>query len=299
MTRLIGQHGSGIRYFDAAIDTRKVLAWTGGGAELLNRLLPEDSEARVRTNRHTLYANYYFDSTYNEAIYDGQKIASGLQPDRHIAFWPAHRELIGRMKGGGQTFYLAIFLDPSFMLRVASVEHLAGIVLQPNLSAGDLLSWQLLDALRSECEAGAPHGTLYAETMATALSVHLLRHHSNLDALRLRPVRGGLASRQFRRVCDYLEAHLAEDTTLAELATLVDLSPAHFCRAFKATTGYTITRWRTERRIARGKELLADPRLAITDIALACGFSDHSHFGKVFREQVGVAPSVWRRERLT
>lgn len=297
MTAGSASHGPGIRRYDGLVTDSRRLEWTGGGAELIVRAMNGPTEAEYCASRHAIYFNIDVPSYRSETWIDGQIF--GPSTAGHVSLIPAKATMRAQNHVMGRLVYLALFIDPAWMQRSADVEHVGGCTLFPFWGDPGPLPWMLGNAISAECAAGAPHGTLYAETMATALSVHLLRHHSNLDSLRLRPARGGLAAWQLNRICDYLDARIADDITLAELARLVNLSPAHFCRAFKTSTGKTITRWRTERRIARGKELLADPRLAITDIALACGFSDHSHFGKVFREQVGVAPSFWRRERAS
>jgi AraC family transcriptional regulator len=51
-------------------------------------------------------------------------------------------------------------------------------------------------------------------------------------------------------------------------------------------------------RIERAKELLVAQRTPITEVALAVGFGSSAHFSTVFRKHVGVAPTVWRRERM-
>jgi len=48
-------------------------------------------------------------------------------------------------------------------------------------------------------------------------------------------------------------------------------------------------------RIERARELLSNPALSLTDIALDCGFSSHSHMTRVFRQFLGVTPSEYRR----
>lgn len=57
-------------------------------------------------------------------------------------------------------------------------------------------------------------------------------------------------------------------------------------------------RWLVQRRIARACEMLADPRVSVTEIALACGFSSSQHFATAFRKHMGATPSAYRRDRL-
>ena len=112
-----------------------------------------------------------------------------------------------------------------------------------------------------------------------------------------RPVRGragGLANWQVRRVTSYMLDHLDRGVTLDELARLVDLSPAHFCTAFRLAVGLTPGEWAIQKRIERARQLLADSTLSITEIALTLGYTPSS-FGAVFRQRVGVTPSAFRR----
>ena len=96
----------------------------------------------------------------------------------------------------------------------------------------------------------------------------------------------------------YAEAHLAEPLTVEELAGAACLSTFHFARAFRAATGRTPHAWVTERRVARARRLLADPALPLAQVALAAGFASQSHFGQVFRQEVGATPGAYRREAL-
>jgi AraC-like DNA-binding protein len=50
-------------------------------------------------------------------------------------------------------------------------------------------------------------------------------------------------------------------------------------------------------RIDRVKDLMMRTDMALTDIAIAAGFSDQAHFSRVFRKMVGVSPSVWQKIR--
>jgi AraC family transcriptional regulator len=90
-------------------------------------------------------------------------------------------------------------------------------------------------------------------------------------------------------------AHLEEDISVARLASECSLSPTHFARAFRQTTGLPLYRWRLERRIDKAQDLLRNSPEPLADIALSCGFADQSHFTKVFSRMVGIGPGSWRR----
>lgn len=103
-----------------------------------------------------------------------------------------------------------------------------------------------------------------------------------------------LGDRQLRLVTDYIDTHLSEPIAANDLARLVGLSPGHFCRAFKASTGLPPHTWFTARRIARAKMLMRG-QLSLVHVALATGFSDQSHFTRSFNRLDGLSPGAWRR----
>ena len=103
---------------------------------------------------------------------------------------------------------------------------------------------------------------------------------------------GGLAPHMLRRVRDFIDANLAEPLAISDLAAATGLSPHHFARAFKRSTGETPHGFVTRQRIDRAKTLLRDHGLA--DVAAACGFASQSHFTARFREATGVTPKAFR-----
>jgi AraC family transcriptional regulator len=112
-----------------------------------------------------------------------------------------------------------------------------------------------------------------------------------------RPLRGGLAMWQQRRVVEFIEEHLAEDVSLATLAELVDLSLYHFARAFKQSFGMPPHRYHMIRRMERARGLLLRSALSVTQIGIQIGFREASSFTRAYRKFAGVAPSEYRRHR--
>ena len=106
---------------------------------------------------------------------------------------------------------------------------------------------------------------------------------------------GGLAPWQLRRAEALMSENLSVQVPLGQVAIECGLSVRHLARAFRQSTGVPPHRWLLDRRVKRAKELLPNFKLSLTDVALACGFGDQSHFTRTFTAAVRLSPGVWRR----
>jgi len=136
-------------------------------------------------------------------------------------------------------------------------------------------------------------GGLYAEALANALAVHLLRRAA-LVRPRDQPWHGGLPPSKLQGATAYIRAHLECPLSLAELAAVAQMSPAHFARLFKGATGQTPHQYVTTCRMARAKHLLTETRLPLHEIGAQVGYADQSHFTALFRQSVATTPKLYR-----
>jgi transcriptional regulator GlxA family with amidase domain len=111
----------------------------------------------------------------------------------------------------------------------------------------------------------------------------------------VRAFRGGLAPGVLRRVKDHIESALTEKVDLRQLAQLAGLSECHFARAFKQSVGVPPHRYLMGRRIAVAANMIETTQTPLTEVALSTGFSDHSHFTRIFAGVTGETPSSYRR----
>ena len=107
--------------------------------------------------------------------------------------------------------------------------------------------------------------------------------------------KGGLAAWQEKRAKDMLAGSLDGAITIAEIAAQCGLSASHFARAFRQSTGIAPHSWLVKHRLNIAKDLLRNRALALSNIALQCGFADQSHFTRVFSQEMGTSPGMWRR----
>ena len=108
---------------------------------------------------------------------------------------------------------------------------------------------------------------------------------------------GGLADWQLHRVQNAINLSLDRSINVAELSQMVRLSPSYFLRAFKRRTGETLHAYIVRRRVEQACHLMLVSDMSLSEIGLACGFSDQSHFCRVFKLVRRERPSKWRRER--
>lgn len=135
---------------------------------------------------------------------------------------------------------------------------------------------------------------LFLDHVALALTAHVAHTYGGMRTTKS-DNRGGLTPHQVRRARERMLATLNEDLTLSELAAECGLSPRHFARAFRQSTGLSPHRWIMQHRVERARELLGKQILSLTEIALTCGFADQSHFTRVFTRIAGFTPGAWRR----
>jgi len=151
------------------------------------------------------------------------------------------------------------------------------------------LGQAILPAFRHPADASR----LFVDHVTLAVCSHVAHTYGGLRTAV--PARGGLAPWQERRATELLAAKLDGDISHGEIARECGLSPGHFARAFRTTTGVPPHRWLLARRIDKAKALLRDTREPLADIAIACGFADQSHFTRTFTRVVGLPPGAWRR----
>ncbi|HEY1140008.1 MAG TPA: AraC family transcriptional regulator [Lysobacter sp.] len=141
--------------------------------------------------------------------------------------------------------------------------------------------------MQAEGREGYPSGRLFVDSLACALAARLLK----LGAPNARVVDEGRAmpAWRMRKLVDYIQAHLDEDLTLADLADVAGFSVSHFKVLFRNAAGMPAHRFVMHRRVERACELLAGGGSSTTQIALATGFAHPSHMARCIRAVRGGA----------
>ncbi len=95
---------------------------------------------------------------------------------------------------------------------------------------------------------------------------------------------------------EYLRQHFGERISPASLAKRVGVSPVRLARLTHRLFSLTPTQLITQTRIQAAAERLGHGKMSIADIALSCGFTDHSAFTRAFRIAVGITPTAFRKQ---
>lgn len=162
--------------------------------------------------------------------------------------------------------------------------------------AQDALLTQLFCTTLGQSNWQDPLDQLALDSATQTALIHTLRHYSQRRLPTLRPT-GGLPTWQLKRVVEFIEHHLSQPLTLADMANVTGLSDYHFARMFKQTTGYPPHRYVLRHRLTRARRLLAETSLNMTEIALRCGFGSSSHFSNRFRAEAGLSPTEYRMQQ--
>jgi two-component system response regulator YesN len=111
--------------------------------------------------------------------------------------------------------------------------------------------------------------------------------------------RGQVASRNYKiqRALYFIHNNYKTDISLDQVAKKVSLSRYHFSRLFKEMTGLTYQSYINYNRIEQAKKLLNDDALSVADTGYAVGYSDLTHFERIFKKIVGLSLTQHRRQR--
>jgi len=186
--------------------------------------------------------------------------------------------------------YVRMSIDPIYFSRLTGHADGAPIMLHRNYSITKSQIGHILDALVAEADAGNPGGLAFVEALATGLSRQIALHAG--ESQRVERVRGGLSGAARRRTLEIMDEHLGASLSVDLLAHEVGLSPAHFSRAFKETTGRAPHRYLLTLRLEKARRLLEAPDAVLSEVAQRTGFADQAHLTRLFKREFGITPGA-------
>lgn len=223
----------------------------------------------------------------------GERLERIVQPGG-LCILPAKQDFSIELGGSLSTIHLYVRAS---LIRDAAAELAvgdgAGIEIIPRMGERDEL---IEHAARTACDLMQENvaGDWFAESLARMLAIQLVCKHSTM---RLAPTQTayGLSRERLDAVYEYIEANIGESITLSDLAGAAALSPIHFARQFKKSTGRSPHQYLLIARVEVAKHLLRTD-LPIAEIAYRCGFSHQEHLTRMFGRLAGITPAMFRRQ---
>jgi AraC family transcriptional regulator len=148
-----------------------------------------------------------------------------------------------------------------------------------------------IDALLAESTFGPPTA-LFRNAVGAAI-IGRLRELDGGDGVTPRALRHQLPESDLSKVIEFMEARLADDFSVADLAAIAGLSAAHFSTLFRNATGEPPHRYHTRLRVERARRLL-ERGATPSEASLAVGFFDQSHLTRHMRRLLGISPAKLR-----
>ena len=106
--------------------------------------------------------------------------------------------------------------------------------------------------------------------------------------------RRGLDPAQLELITAAIDEKIGEPISVTMLSSVVGLSRSYFLHAFRRSVGRTPHAHIVRLRLERAMLLMRHTQRSLSDVALAVGFADQSHFCRTFRRLTGVTPAHWR-----
>ncbi len=196
---------------------------------------------------------------------------------------------------------LELCLDNELLVQTATADaglDAAKLELHDGSGLDDPLLRALGEEIVRELDAPESQGELYIETAARMLAMQLVRRHANVRPRQQTDAFTALPPQTLRRLRDHVCARLQAPITLGELAAVAGLSPYHFARVFRRTTGQSPNGYVIAQRLAHAAHLLRRTRLTVAHVASEVGYQDARHFSRLFRRQFGCSPARWGHDHL-
>lgn len=223
---------------------------------------------------------------------NGRSLTCRVLPGQ-VSFVPADVPFSCRIKGEGEFLYLT--LKKRFFNCAAAHYGVFGVYdLHDFHAESDAFLSNLLVQFLKAVEAGETYDRVYCDSLAQVVTAYLLKNHASSKP----PIEQGtsrLNRNQLRKAMDFVHDQLSNDINLQLISREVGLSPFHFLRSFKETTGMTPHEYVTKTRLEAARSMLLKGQFSLCEIASKTGFCDQSHLSRSFKKLYGMPPLKYSR----
>jgi len=213
------------------------------------------------------------------------------------------------LEEGVELHHLVIHFNPSFIWNALADDlnyNFLSIFFRRSASFSNLLDrenaataqivgvmWEIMDEINER----RPCYELVVKIKLETIFALMIRHYDYVDIEHAAEPLPAEYIPLFNEVRRYIDAHLAEDIRLADLAAIVHVSPAYFSVLFKRFNLVSPVEYIIYHRVRRAVELIRTTNMNLTEVAIACGFNNGTNFYKAFRKVTGRTPSSYRNAK--
>lgn len=293
-------------YYDVNSDTAQARVLVGTGQELVQyhlqstiRIWFNDLAVDYETHWHTaLEIIVPVENWYD--IFIGEETYHAV-PGDIMLIPPGELHALKAPRSGNRFVFL---FDLSTFSRLHGFASIQSILAKPLLLTRATYPniyddvYQILIQMRNEYFTKQEFADLTIYSLLLNLFVKLGTNHlDNISMFsNIRVYKQKEYVQKFNTVMDYIDSHYMEDLNLDDIAASIGFSKYHFSRLFKQYTNYTFCAYICHRRIKVAEELLEQPDLSITEVALQSGFPSISTFNRLFKQSKGCTPSEYREK---
>ncbi|WP_187829450.1 helix-turn-helix domain-containing protein [Labrys sp. KNU-23] len=244
---------------------------------------------------HTIHVHLAAEPQWEVALNSDRK-AIGMAPLGAIDIAPATSEVFARWTQQKRSMRLDI--DPTRLKRLACTEFENDTfeLRPPKFGFIDKKAYTLSLWMQREFGSEGGYNLETFDALVTIYSIHLLRTYSSLHKHPFPLVVGGLPPTTWNRVRDFIYGNIGTTLTIEQLASVAQLSPSHFNRAFKQTAGQSPHQFVISTRLEHARNLVVTTKEPFSQIAEATGFSNNSHMTALMKRIWGMTPSQIRGE---
>jgi AraC family transcriptional regulator len=251
--------------------------------------------ALQETPEHALENHLIISPGMNASLTLGHRNGGGeLQAvrisDRHVALVPAQQAHSTQWSTQSQA--TAILMRPSFLRDLVRNDGWRNQKMAAQYASIDPFMWHMTRSIEIQMRARRTLEKSFVESIAMVIGQHLLTHYT--DTPYQSQLIGGLPAYKVRSATEYVRKHYQRDISFKDIADHLQMSPFHFARMFKHSTGESPHQFIVRCRIDAAKKLLIEGERGIADIAFEVGYKSQSYFTTRFAQFVGATPAAFR-----
>lgn len=255
------------------------------GASMACERIQGMNDNMAKSHYHEYYELYYLER--GERYHMIQDHLYKVYPGEFLIFPPyVMHHSYGEENVPFKRFLLYFRKDQIRSPELAEVMDSTWGVYKPDVRSRQTIHRMLEDLIKEQDSPGA-YSQVYSYTLLNMLLLHIFRQ---IQA----PVRPEKRDR-IGEVISYIHANYQEDMNLDQLAQMFYVSTYYLCREFKKYTNSTIVQYINSTRIMNAQRKMMETDMNITEISKATGFSNITHFNRVFKTVAGMTPSMYRK----